>query len=325
MRVLRGLEELTKPLERSVLTIGNFDGMHLAHQQLLSQAGLFAARQGTPVVALTFEPHPLSIVAPQKVPPKLVSLEDKLALLAQYGAEITVVARSEPSLLGMEAERFVDEVIRQRFRPTHIIEGPSFGFGKGRRGNSELLRREAAKFGCEVHVVDPVRLTLEDHQAVMVSSSLIRELLQGCHVRRAAMCLGRMYSLTGHVVEGDQRGRGLGFPTANVGSIEQMIPGEGVYAGAAIVEQQKYDAAISIGKTPTFGERQTQVEVHLLDFSKNIYGQPFRVEFFRFLRSQRKFESAEALVTQLKIDVQAVRVSSSGDDAGNVNVERVKR
>lgn len=308
MNVVYGLDGLSKPLDRCVLTIGNFDGVHLAHRQLLAQAGVYAAQSGAPVVALTFEPHPLAVVAPDKVPPRLTSLKDKLALLDQLGVDLTIIARSEPALLHMEAELFVDSVIRERFRPTHIVEGPSFGFGKGRRGNAELLRRLAPSFGCEVHIVDPVRLTLDDGQHVMVTSSLIRELLLGGHVRRAAMCLGRNHTITGNVVAGDQRGRQLGFPTANLDGIEQLIPMEGVYSGLAEVAHRRFSAAISIGRSPTFDGRHVRVEAHLLDFSGDLYGQCLRLEFVRFLRRQMTFASAEALIAQLQLDVQAARL-----------------
>lgn len=322
MKILHGLEELSKPLERSILTIGNFDGVHLAHQQLLSQAGLFSAQTGAPVVVLTFDPHPLSIVAPHKVPEKLSTLPDRLALLAQHGAQMTVVARSEPSLLSMEAERFVEEILHQKFRPTHIVEGPSFGFGKGRRGNAELLAREAAQFGCAVHIVDPVRLTLGNHQAVLVSSSLIRDLLRDGHVRRAAMCLGRNYSFTGTVEGGDRRGRELGFPTANLGAISQVVPYEGVYVGYAFVEERRWTAAISIGRSPTFDGQQLRVEAHLLGFNGDLYGKTVRVEFSRFLRSQRKFDSKDDLIAQLKIDVQAARTDE--DESVNDGADPVR-
>jgi riboflavin kinase/FMN adenylyltransferase len=218
-----------------------------------------------------------------------------------------VVARSEPTLLNLEAETFIDAIIRDRFHPTHIVEGPSFGFGKGRRGNADLLRQRAASFGCEVHIVDPVRLTLDDGRHVMVTSSLIRELLVAGHVRRAAMCLGRNYALAGRVVAGDRRGRQLGFPTANLSDIEQLIPMEGVYAGLADSTGRRYAAAVSIGRSPTFDGDRVRVEAHLLDFTGDLYDQTIRIELVRFLRHQKTFASPEALTAQLHLDVQASR------------------
>lgn len=306
MKVVHGIEAV-EPLSQSVLTIGNFDGVHLAHQQLLAQAGLIAANTGGPVVVLTFEPHPLTVVAPHKAPRRLSTPPEKARLLAAHGADIVVVARSDPALLGMEAERFVEDVLIARFHPTHIVEGPSFGFGKGRRGTPELLRAIAGRHGCEVYILQPVALQVEEGETVLVSSSLVRRLLVEGKVHRAALCLGRPYALIGEVVEGLRRGRTIGFPTANVAVADLLVPADGVYSGRAIVGHDAYAAAISIGNAPTFADGRHQVEVYLLDFTGDLYGRTIRVEFARFLRPQRKFDSVEALKAQLALDVASVR------------------
>ncbi len=307
MRVLDGLEAADPPLTQSVLTIGNFDGVHRAHQHLLAQAGLFAANTGGPVVVLTFEPHPLSIVAPAKAPSCLSTREQKLRCLARAGVDLTVIARSEPSLLALEAEAFIDEVVRKRFHPTHIVEGPSFGFGRGRKGPPQILRRIAAAFDCDVHIVEPVTLQIEGGETLFISSSLIRGLIGQGKVHRAALCLGRCYELVGKVVTGDRRGREIGFPTANVVVPDQLIPADGVYAGRAVVRGETHACAISIGTTPTFGETERRIEAHLLDFAGELYGEPIGLEFGSWLREQRAFDSADALAEQLKRDVAAVR------------------
>jgi len=307
VKVIHGLEGVDPPLAGSVLAVGNFDGVHRAHQQLLAQAGLFAANTGGPVVVLTFEPHPLTIVTPAKAPARLSTPDEKMHWLAQAGAQIIVVARSEPALLGMEPERFIKDVLIDRFHPTHIVEGPSFGFGRGRRGTPELLRKVASAFGCEVHIVGSVTVQVDGGEALMVSSSLIRSLLVDGRVRHAALCLGRPYALIGPVVHGDGRGRRIGIPTANVEVHDQLVPGEGVYAGRAVVGAHAYPSAISIGRAPTFGSGKQQIEAHLLDFDADLYGQTIRIEFDRWLRGQRKFESAEALVNQVRRDIDAAR------------------
>ncbi|UCF34702.1 MAG: bifunctional riboflavin kinase/FAD synthetase [Phycisphaerales bacterium] len=307
MKVLYGLEKLDPPLQQSVLTIGNFDGVHRAHQQLLAQACLFAANTGGPVVVMTLEPHPLSVVGRRQAPPRLSPLEQKLELLGAQGADLVVVAKSEPALLGLEADRFVEEVIVKRFHPTHLVEGPSFGFGRGRKGTSQLLQRLGPKHGFEVHVVDPISLQIEEGEMVMVSSSLVRRLLLEGKVRRAALCLGRPYSLFGEVVAGASRGRSLGFPTANVAVGDQLVPGNGVFAGRAMIGDATYLAAISIGHTPTFPDGQDQVEAFLLEFDGDVYGERIQIEFHHRLRDQRKFASPDALVAQLRRDVECVR------------------
>ena len=314
--MLRGLETVTPPLVRSVLTVGNFDGVHRAHQHLLGQARRFSSEKGGPVVALTFEPHPLTVVAPSKVPPRLCSADDKLRYLAQAGADWVVVAKSEPALLTMEAERFIEEVLIARFHPIHIVEGPSFGFGRGRKGNPAVLRRVAVPLGCEVHIVEPVTILGDEGETLMVSSSLIRRLIAETKVEQAALCLGRPYALTGEVVQGDRRGRTIGFPTANLSVSEQLIPGDGVYAGRASAGGPTYSCAISVGHTPTFGGTAQRLEAHLLDFDGELYGRTMRLEFDRLLRHQRKFDSASGLVDQLRRDVEAVRSRANRSDQG---------
>ena len=307
MKVVNGIAAVDPPLEHSVLTIGNFDGVHRAHQQLLAQAGLFAANTGGPVVVLTFEPHPLTVVAPDKAPPRLSLPEEKLRCLARAGADVTVVAHSEPALLSLEADRFVDEIIRRRFHPTHVVEGPSFGFGKGRQGTCKLLRKLAAGFGAELHVVEPVTLQIDEGETLMVSSSLIRRLIADGKLHRAALCLGRRYAVIGPVVSGDRRGVTLGFPTANLAIHDQLIPGDGVYAGLGVAGGETHLCAISVGRTPTFGRRTRLVEAHLLDFDGDLYGQSMRLEFDRPIRLQETFRSADALVAQIERDLKAVR------------------
>lgn len=307
MRVVRSLDAIDPPLDQSVLTIGNFDGVHRGHQQLLAQAGLFAANTGGPVVVLTFEPHPAAVVAPTKTPPRLSTLAQKLRLLEQAGADLAVVARSEPALMSLEAEQFVSEVVIARFRPTHIVEGPSFGFGKGRRGTAELLAELAKPFGCEVHILEPVTLTIAEEETLLVSSSLIRRLIGEGRVDRAALCLGRPYALGGKVVPGDKRGREIGFPTANLEPEDQLVPADGVYAGVGRIGESHYEAAISIGAAPTFDGETRRVEAHLLDFDGDLYGKSMELDFVRFLRQQERFDSPEALIAQLHKDVATVR------------------
>jgi len=306
VKVIYGLEAVDPPLTRSVLAVGNFDGVHRAHRGLLEQACAYATETGGPLVALTFEPHPLAIVAPTKCPPRLARLEDKLARLDDAGVQIAVVARSEPALLTLDADRFIEDVLIRRFHPTHIVEGPSFGFGRGRKGTPELLRRIAARFGCRVQIVDPVYMTLDDGEKRMVSSSLIRELLSQGRVREAALCLGYPYTLVGTVVRGAGRGKPLGFPTANLAIADQLIPGDGVYAGKAYTDGPSFPCAISIGPAATFGGTERHVETHLLGLDADLYGRTLRVEFDRFLRPQHRFDSPQDLIAQLRRDVHAV-------------------
>lgn len=306
MKVVHGLEGLGSGLARSVLTIGNFDGVHRAHARLVARARQLAAGSDTPVVVLTFDPHPSSIVAPSKTPPRLMPIDHRVKYLEQAGANMVVIARSNTSLLGMEAEVFIADIITGLFHPTHIVEGPSFGFGRGRKGNAELLHTVAGRFGFQVDIVDPMMIELENDN-LMISSSLIRSLLISGKVSQAAACLGRSYTLVGRVVEGERRGRTIGFPTVNLAVEDQLIPGDGVYAGRAHVDDDIHSAAISVGNKATFGEREQAVEAHLLDFDGDLYGHSIGLEFNRRLRDQQAFDSTDALTAQLRRDVVETR------------------
>ncbi len=307
MRVIRGQDFERFELPASVLTIGNFDGVHRGHRQIIAQAGLLAADRNFPVVVLTFEPHPLRVVGSRPAPPRLTPPEEKIAQLIRAGADITVVADSTPALLGLTPEDFVDRIVVPRFHPTHIVEGASFGFGRGRKGTVGLLGQLGRTRGFETFVVEPVRLQVERDDTVLVSSSLIRRLLQDGRVHRAELCLGRPYTLVGTVGTGAQRGAGLGFPTANLECAGQLVPGEGVYSGKAYLGDEVYPAAVSIGTAPTFGGTVRRVEVHLLGFDGDLHGRPIRLDFHRPLRAQRKFVSKEELIEQITQDVAQVR------------------
>ncbi len=308
---INGLEQVPDALRGCVLTIGNFDGVHREHQQILAQAGLFGARTQRKVVVLTFDPHPLEIVSPGRVPERLMPLSEKVCRLTQAGADAVVVARSESALLSLEPRDFIESVIERKFKPSHVVEGWSFGFGKGRKGTPDVLRDLGAQHGFEVFIVEPVRLQVADDETVLVTSSMIRDLIRAGQVDRAHLCLSRPYALFGKVATGHGRGSKLGYPTANLGQIDQLIPAEGVYAGRAEVCGGTYHAAISIGTTPTFEDSSLQVEAFLLDCSAELRGQPMKLEFLRFLRSQQRFESPEALAAQIEQDVQQVRTTEN--------------
>jgi riboflavin kinase/FMN adenylyltransferase len=257
---------------------------------------------------MTFDPHPLSVVAPERAPKTLTPRDEKLRWFEQAGVDVAVIAQSTPDLLSLTAEAFVEQVVVGRFQPRWMVEGSSFGFGRGRKGDVGLLRQLGTRHGFDVHVVEPVRLTVENDEQVLVSSSMIRDLVRRGLVRRAALCLGHPYALISQVVHGAQRGRGLGFPTANLRLVDdQLVPAAAVYAGRACVTEKTYAAAVSIGTNATFGGTTMSVEAHLLDYDGDLYDQTIRVEFLDRVRDQRKFESADALREQLVNDIDTVR------------------
>ncbi len=309
--VVHSLDEVDDAFSGCALTIGNFDGFHHAHRKLLSTATDLAKQSGGKVVVLTFEPHPLTIIRPDSAPKRLTLPESKLDFIKSAGVWATVVVKSEKSILGLTPDQFVQDVIIDRFHPKHIIEGPSFGFGKNRAGTPETLRDLATPHGCEVHILDPVQMTLGEAEKVMVSSSLIRNLLNQGRMRDAATCLGRVYSIEAEVVRGDGRGRKIGFPTANLADIDQLVPAEGVYAGRAVLSGKQHPCAISVGTSPTFDGKSSRVEAHLLDFDQDIYGKHLEIYFQSFLRPQQRYGSPEALIDQLQRDIQAARKLST--------------
>lgn len=305
MKVVFGFDQLLPPLQRCVLTVGNFDGVHVGHVEIIHYARRLSGDTNGPVVALTFDPHPLAIVAPGKAPPRLMSLHERVRRLGDAGAELVVVATSDRALLTLEAEQFINDVLLARFHPAHVVEGLTFGFGRGRKGTPQLLRTMLEPLGCRVHVVDPVSIVTPQGPLV-VSSSTVRRLLQAGDVALAARCLGRPYAVESVVVHGAHRGRTIGIPTANIEMPEgQVEPAEGVYAGITRYGERSIPSAISIGRAETFGKGRRQVESHLIHFEGDLYGKTVRVEFLSRIRDQRKFPSAEKLVEQIRLDIDS--------------------
>lgn len=307
MKVVEGLSGVDVKAAPSVLTVGNFDGVHRGHQAIIRTARSLADASGLPVAALTFEPHPISVLRPDVAPQRLGTVAQKLAALAAAGVDVAVVAESTPALFAIEAETFLREVLVRRFEPRFIVEGNNFRFGHDRAGDIATLERHAADGGYRVRVVDPVMQRLADGREERISSSLVRRLIAEGQVEWAAEALGRAYLLSGRVVRGAARGRRLGFPTANVEVAGVLVPADGVYAGWADFSGVRRPAAISIGRTPTFAGDVRQVEAHLLDFDGDLYGNTVGLHVAHRLRGQRRFETVDALVAQVRADIVRVR------------------
>jgi len=305
MRVIHGLESVQ--FTGVVLTIGNFDGVHRGHQASLAAGRRRADTTGARLVVMTFDPHPLAILTPHHAPPLLTHLDQKLDRLEHCGADAVVVAGSNPEFLELSPGEFIRQIIVPRFKPTAVVEAPSFAFGRNRRGDVNTLLAGACEHGFDVEVVEPVRVRLGGHPDTVISSSLIRQLLASGTVDQAAMCLGRPYSVTGRVIRNARRGQSLGFPTANVHVDAQLIPGQGVYAGRAEIDRRHLAAAISIGHNPTFDGRQVILEAHLLDFAADLYDRLIRLDFLQWIREQRKFDSPQTLRRQIERDVARTR------------------
>lgn len=295
----------------AVLTIGNFDGVHRGHQAILTRAAETAKRLSTRVVAMTFDPHPIAILAPDHAPPILTPLEDKLGLLRDAGADEVLVVPIDRDFLDITAEEFVRKILIQRFAPKAIVEGPTFNFGRDRAGSNETLRRFANEGGYEVDVVEAKQIKMPDGKVLTVSSSTIRSLLAAGNVVDAFHCLHRSYYISGRVVHGTGTGKSLGFPTINLEVQNQLVPGEGVYEGIANIRNSASRAAISIGRRETFGGSRIVVEAFLLDVDQSIYDQTALLAFHRRIRNQERFESPEALAAQIGRDVASIRANTS--------------
>lgn len=306
MRILEGLSGLRQVPPGTVLSVGNFDGIHRGHDRLLRMAAaLKQAGEATGVTVVTFEPHPLTVLRPELAPPRLTPPALKQALLDAAGVDHLVILAPTPEVLNLTAEDFW-HVLRDEVRPMHMIEGRSFTFGKGRGGTIEKLRQWAADSPVKLDILDAVSVPLLNLQIVEVSSSLIRWLLSHGRVRDAAICLGRPYVLQGPVVKGHQRGRSIDMPTANLRCDDQFIPADGVYSGRVTIDGVPHAAAVSIGTMPTFGENARQVETHLLNFSGDLYGRTLRVELLDWIREQLKYPDLDALKAQLARDLAEI-------------------
>ena len=302
MTLLSYSDEPDRRLLGGAISIGNFDGVHRGHAELLRRLCRLATRLGGPAVAVTFDPPPAAILRPESQPPPLTTLGHRAELLRGFGVDGVVVIRTTRDLLAESAEDFFASLVVDTLQAKGIVEGPNFFFGRGRAGDPPLLRRLCGEAGIECQIVEP---TTSD--GAWISSTRIREAILAGEVDSAAAMLSRPYRISGVVTGGAGRGRLLGFPTANLSDIQTLIPAAGVYAGWAAVDGETLPAAIHIGPNPTFAETLPKVEVHLLDQSRQLYGLNLDVDFVRRIRGVVKFDSAEGLKRQIEVDLGGVR------------------
>lgn len=300
--MIRGALSLAEPLDGSVVTLGAFDGVHRGHQALIARATAAAGAQHLPSIAYTFDPHPAKVLAPKFAPRTLSSLEERVRLLRRYGIDRVLVEPFDAAFASVTADDWVARYLVDRLRPVRVVVGFNFSYGKARGGTPEHLTSCGARFGFEVEVVDPVVI-----EGMVVSSTRVRELLLEGNVEGAALLLGRPFAITGNVVTGDQRGRTIGFPTANVEPDHELLPEHGVYASRVDIGDAVVDAVTNVGKRPTFAGKHVTVETYLLDWQGDLYGKHLRVELIARLREERRFDGIDALKTQLGKDVENAR------------------
>jgi len=292
---------------RTVVTIGNFDGVHLGHQALVRAARVDAGSGGR-VLALVFDPHPAMVLRPESVPPRLTTVVDRTRLLGEVGVDEVIALEPTPELLGTSPESFIAGVLAQH-QPTTVVEGPDFRFGHRREGDVNLLARLGSQLGFNAIVVPPAQAVLGDHTVVTASSSLIRWMLKHGRVDDVHRLLGRPYEVRGEVYRGDQRGRLLGFPTVNL-LPPTMLPADGVYFGHATdASGNWFSAAINVGIRPTFAGHERRCEAHLLDADLPLgtYGWECAIRFEGFLRNEIRFEGVQAVKAQIDRDINRIR------------------
>jgi riboflavin kinase/FMN adenylyltransferase len=318
MRIMRSEQQYRDVEPGGVLTIGNFDGVHRGHQEILKTARQIALQRETALILMTFEPHPVAILHPEKAPKVLTPLEWKLHLLSQFVDACVVVLEDNRDLLALKAADFVDRFLMQTIRPSVIVEGEDFKFGADRCGNVKVLQDLGYKMGFEVKVVPSRQITLPTGEIQRISSTMIRSMLEAGHVADVALAQGRPFRLYGRIIPGRGKGRQIGFPTLNMETTDQILPAEGVYAGwveiagscqALFSKQERLPGAFSLGRIKTFrDDHPLLIEAHVL--SRHLgdrRGQWMAMDFVEYLRPQQRFSTENDLVQQITRDGQHAR------------------
>jgi riboflavin kinase/FMN adenylyltransferase len=318
MLSLRGFDE-TSAARGGFLSIGNFDGVHRGHQAILNTLVAQARREGAPAVVLTFDPHPIQLLAPDRAPPALTTLPRKSELIERCGVDVLIVVETTRTLLDWTPEEFFERIVIDTLQARGLVEGPNFCFGRGRTGDITRLEELCRQSGRSLAVVAPITVP-----GATVSSSAIRLAISRGRLAEAATMLGRPYQVEGLVAAGAARGEALGFPTANLTGVSTLLPPDGVYAGlvelprevdAASVggsprspdcRMQHYPAAVHLGPNPTFSEAHRKLEVHLVGFQGNLYGRSLRVDLMDRIRDIQRFQTREALQQQLQQDIAQI-------------------
>ncbi len=301
MRLIRDLDDF-EPFRGGVVSIGNFDGVHLGHRSMLQTLVSLARRLNVPATAMTFDPPPVALIAPERVPPRLSTVERKAELIESLGIDCLLVYPTDRDFLRLSPHEFFEKIVLQSLEARGLVEGPNFFFGRDRQGDVELMARMAAEQGMEFAVAPAI-----EREGTVVSSSAIRRMIAAGEVDRAAEWLGHPYRISGHVRTGAARGRVLGFPTANLEEIQTLLPREGVYGGLAWVDGIGYPAALNIGTNPTFADGNFKLEVHLIGYEGDLYDQKLSVDLLAFVRETRKFANADELRERLQQDVTEIR------------------
>lgn len=307
MLICKTLAEIPQDKRGGVVCIGNFDGVHIGHASMLDTARRTAEGLNLPLLVITFDPHPLTILRPDISRPCISTIEQRLKLIGRFHPDAVWVNAPDRDFLNISRESFEQDILQRQLHACRLVEGRTFTYGRGALGNTQTLREAGAALGWDVIEIPTAQAVLSDQTVVDVSSSLVRRLIGLGRMRDAAALLGRPYTLSGRVIRGQGRGGSvLGYPTINI-ACDQLIPADGVYAGSAMIDESRFPAAVSIGVNPTFGNGERTVEAFLLDCSENFYDRRAELAITHWLRDQERFPSVELLIRQIGRDVARVR------------------
>lgn len=300
MEIVKGFKKFRNFAGNSIIAIGNFDGVHLGHQKVLRFLSRIAKRKNLYPLVLTFSPHPEKILGKKRT--KMIqTLAQRARDVGKFGIKTVLIVPFSKKFRSLSSRDFIEEVVVKTLRVKAVVIGEGFRFGKNRKGNISLLRRLALRYKFRVYSVPPVKKNRNT-----VSSSLIRRLLESGEVEKAKTFLGRYYEIEGEVVKGKSRGKILGFPTANIETRNEIIPG-GIYITTTQIGQEAFPSLTNVGSRPTFGELKTSVESHIIDFNRNLYGKKIRINFIKKIRDEKKFEAEDDLARQIIKDLKAAR------------------
>ena len=314
MKIIDRLENISQPFKNAVITIGNFDGVHIGHQALFHEVIERAADIDGTSIAMTFEPHPLRVLQKNSLPPLITVYEQKNELIERTGIDVLICIPFTREFASLSAEAFIKDLLVAKIGMRVIVVGKDYTFGRNREGNLSVLKSYASELGYAVIVAEWIKA--EREVADRISSTKIRELIMAGEVEPARKMLGRHYQIRGLVVKGrDRGGKLLGIPTANINLQDELCPKTGIYAVTVEYNQQLYKGVANIGYSPTFDDHQFTVEVHLLNFSENIYGQKIRVNFIQRIRNEKKFVGIADLKEQIHQDIKTAHKILAASDS----------
>jgi riboflavin kinase / FMN adenylyltransferase len=306
MELIENLDEIKAPYPKSVITIGNFDGVHIGHQALFHETIAKADAIGGTSIAMTFEPHPIRLLKAGSPPPLITLHEQKIELISRAGLDLLICVPFTHAFAAIGAKAFVEEILIEKIGMTAMVVGEDYTYGRNREGNLKMLQADGARLGFDVIVVPGIPFIGEG--AERISSTRIRELVMEGELSASHKMLGRHYQVSGTVVTGRNRGaKLLGFPTANINLQGALRPKNGVYAVTVECLDRLFKGVVNIGFSPTFDDHQFTVEVHLLDFEGDLYGKKIRVNFIQRIRDEIKFSGIEALADQIRKDIVEAR------------------